>query len=305
MQSRMLAILTVSFLFLGGVAVASPREDATALLDQHRSVTSVVERLKVFSSEFLGLPYGSTGPLGEGLSGRYDQDPLYRFDTFDCTTFVETVASLAVSDGVDAFEIAMNRIRYEGGEVEFLKRNHFPSLQWIPNNLANGIFEEANSKVLPEDEQALAEALIDIGGWLRKSGPALIQIPALSSSERSDRGLELQGQADRFTPVTARLKYLPISRLLRDPSLLRRIPDGAVINFVRPNWDLTASIGTRMNVSHQGLVFQTSRGVRLRHASVGGEKKVMDVSLLNYLKGFENHPTMKGIHLLTLKLLEL
>jgi hypothetical protein len=56
-----------------------------------------------------------------------------------------------------------------------------------------------------------------------------------------------------------------------------------------------------MNVSHQGLVFNTSKGIRLRHASVSGEKRVMEVSLLTYLKAFENHPTMKGIHLLTLR----
>ncbi len=283
------------------VVFAEPRDEAASLIAKYRDTEAMTARLNAFSSEFLGLPYGTTGPLGEGLSGRYDQDPLYRFDTFDCTTFVETVVSLSLSTNVDAFETSMNRIRYEGGEVEFLKRNHFPSLQWIPNNLLNGIFEEANSKVLPDEELSLAEAMIDIGGWLKKSGPGLIQIPGLSTSERTERGLELQGQADRFSPVRATLKYLPIARLLRDPALLRRIPDGAIINFVRPNWDLIASTGTRMNVSHQGLVFNTSKGIRLRHASVSGEKRVMEVSLLTYLKAFENHPTMKGIHLLTLR----
>ena len=297
-----LKTLFVLWCGLQGLTVwAEPREEAIALLERHRGISEMVERLSVFSAEFIGLPYGSTGPLGEGVSGRYDQDPLFRFDTFDCTTFVETVVSLALSGNADAFEVSMNRIRYEGGEVEFLKRNHFPSLQWIPNNLSNGIFDEANSKVLPEADQSLAQALVDIGGWLRKSGPGLIQVPGLNASERSERGLELQGQADRFSPVQATLKYLPISRLLKEPSLLKRIPDGAIINFVRPNWDLTATAGTRMNVSHQGFVFQTSKGVRLRHASVGGEKKVVDVSLLQYLKAFENHPTMKGIHLLTLR----
>ena len=126
--------------FHGFAAGAEPRVEAMELLSKHQDSESAVARMKAFSAEFLGLPYGTSGPLGEGVSGRYDQDPLYRFDTFDCTTFVETVVSLSLSKDVDAFENAMNRIRYEGGEVEFLKRNHFPSLQWIPNNLSNGIF---------------------------------------------------------------------------------------------------------------------------------------------------------------------
>jgi hypothetical protein len=67
---------------------------------------------------------------------------------------------------------------------------------------------------------------------------------------------------------------------------------------VRPNWDLTESIGTHMNVSHQGLIFQFRNGTYLRHASNSGTKKVMDIPLLDYLKKFENHPTLKGIHLM-------
>ena len=151
---------------------------------------------------------------------------------------------------------------------------------------------------IPDEEQSVAEAEIDIAGWLRKSGPRLIQIPGISTIERTERGLELQRRADRYFPVLARLKYISIARLLREPALLRKIPDGAVINFVRPNWDLTDSLGTRMNVSHQGLVFQSVRGPILRHASISGEKKVIESGLLSYLKTFEDHPTLKGIHLL-------
>jgi hypothetical protein len=291
-------ILLVTFYGLVSAAQASLREEASSWLERQRDEKRVVSRMAAYSSSFLGLPYGSSGPLGEGDQGRYDQDPLYRFDTFDCTTFVETVVSLALSPNVDAFEQGMNRIRYAQGEVDFLTRNHFPSLQWIPNNLANGTFFEVNEQVIPDEEQSVAEAEIDIAGWLRKSGPRLIQIPGISTIERTERGLELQRRADRYFPVLARLKYISIARLLREPALLRKIPDGAVINFVRPNWDLTDSLGTRMNVSHQGLVFQSVRGPILRHASVSGEKKVIESGLLSYLKTFEDHPTLKGIHLL-------
>jgi hypothetical protein len=284
-----------------GISRADHREDAQVLLSRAEMVTDPVERLRHFSKVFIGRPYGMNGPLGEGDQARYDQDPLYRFDTFDCTTFVETVVSLSRSRNVDAFELEMNRIRYEGGEVEFLKRNHFPSLQWIPNNLKNGTFNEGNSFVLGEGEQKLAEAVIDIAAWLKKSAGNLVRIDDTVVSEREARVNELRRAGEAYVPVLATLSYLPIERLLREPLLLRKIPDGSVISFVRPNWDLTASLGTKMNVSHQGLVFRSPSGPVLRHASPGGEKVVVEVSLLQYLKGFQNHPTMKGIHLLSLK----
>lgn len=288
-------------LAVSGVSRADHRGDAQVLLSQAESLTDPVERLRHFSKGFVGLPYGVNGPLGEGERARYDQDPLYRFDTFDCTTFVETVVALSLSRNVDSFELAMNRIRYEGGDVEFLRRNHFPSLQWIPNNLKNGTFIEVNSSVLSEGEQKVAEALIDIASWLKKSALSLIRIDEPGVSEREARANELRRTGEAYGPALATLSYVPIDRLLREPALLRKIPDGSVINFVRPNWDLTASIGTRMNVSHQGLVFRSPSGPVLRHASPGGEKVVVEVSLLQYLKGFQNHPTMKGIHLLSLK----
>ena len=69
---------------------------------------------------FLGAPYISD-PLGEGVVP--DNDPIIRFDAFDCTTFVET--SLA---GGDAQKL--NKIRYRDGVPNFINRNHFIETDW-------------------------------------------------------------------------------------------------------------------------------------------------------------------------------
>jgi hypothetical protein len=286
------------FLFLSLPALASPREEAGKLLEKYRSVTPVDLRMEKLSSEFIGLPYGFGGPLGEGPSGRYDQDPLYRFDTFDCTTFVETVTSLALSGNVEEFEKMMNTIRYENGEISYLKRNHFPSLEWIPNNIKNGIYHEINDLILPRSEFGLAEALIDLPNWLRKLPLETIQLISATSSERQNRLNELHGMASQYSAITARLDYLPINRLLSEPELLKRIPNGTAVAFVRPNWDLTATAGIHMNVSHQGLIFQTPAGPIMRHATSAEPKKVTESDLLSYLKKLKDHPTLKGIHLL-------
>ena len=231
--------------------MASPQEDAQSLLERFQSISSTDERLNLFSSTFLNLPYGNTGPLGEGEGSKYDQDPLYRFETFDCTTFVETNVSLALSHHLSEFENHMNEIRYENSQVDYLKRNHFPSLQWIPNNIKNGLFKEINQEVLPSNELLTAEALIDIPAWLNKSGINVIQTPNATPIEREEILKELKSHASEFTPTIAKLEYIPISTLLAKPELLKKIPSSSIISFVRPNWDLTQSIGTHMNVSHQ------------------------------------------------------
>jgi hypothetical protein len=286
----------IFFLLISLSAIASPREEAQDLLAKFQSQESLTERINLFSRAFVNLPYGKGGPLGEGDEGRYDQDPLYRFDTFDCTTYVETVVSLALTRKVDDFENKMDHIRYENGEVDYLKRNHFPSLQWIPNNIRNGILSEVNHLVLPTSQRKIAEAVINLPGWLKAIKIEEIKVPRASLEERQNILEELQGMASEYVPVVATLEYLPISTLLATPQELKKIPHGTIVNFVRPNWDLTQEVGTHMNVSHQGFIFRMGEKIILRHASTSG--KVMEISLIEYLKKFENHPTMKGIHLM-------
>ena len=287
------------FLFLlSFTAVASPREEAAALLTRFQRVEETPNRIEIFSASFLGLPYGDGGPLGEGETGRYDQDPLYRFDTFDCTTYVETILSLALTRDVFSFEKKMDELRYENAQVDYLTRNHFPSLQWIPNNVKNGELLEINHFILPAPERKMAEAVINLPGWLKKIKLEEIRAPYATTNERLLLLEELRSYSSQYHPIIARLDYLPIPTLLSRPSLLKKIPHGAIVNFVRPNWDLTEIAGTHMNVSHQGFVFQTKSGPILRHASSSNEKKVLEVPFYEYLKKFENHATLKGIHLM-------
>ncbi len=288
----------ILFFLISLPVFASPREQAENLLSKLDSELSTDIRMDLFSQNFIGLPYGDGGPLGEGENGRYDQDPLYRFDTFDCTTFVETTVSLALSRDVDEFENKMDEIRYESSQVDYLKRNHFPSLQWIPNNIKNGLLKEINHLILPSSETKTAEAVIDLPGWLKKIKINEIKVPEATQLERESLLEELRSYASQYTPIVARLNYLPIATLVTKPQVLKLIPNGAIVSFVRPNWDLTDAIGTHMNVSHQGIIFQKKNGTYLRHASSSSEKRVMEVPLYDYLKKFENHPTLKGIHLM-------
>lgn len=287
-------ILILSF-FISSFAFAnSYREDAKLLLTLNHHVEGTIQRLDTFSGKFVGFPYGKNGPLGEGPDGLYDQDPLYRFDTFDCTTYVETIMALAFARDVDSFEKTLDHIRYKDGVIGYLTRNHFTDLQWIPFNIQNGMMEDITTEVYARTKTA--EALINFPGWIRSIKTSQLVLPLFSQEEKELRLAELHQEADFYSPEIARLPYIAIKDILNSPKILNQIPHGAVVNFVRPNWDLTREAGTHQNISHQGFLFRSGKNLYLRHASTGG--RVENILFIDYLKKFANHPTLKGIHLM-------
>ncbi len=290
----------IFFLFTYSLAFAGPRQEARELLDRVSHEVSHIKRLEILSGFFLGFPYGKNGPLGEGPGGKYDQDPLYRFDTFDCTTYIETILALAVGRNVDEFEVHLNKIRYEEGEIDYLKRNHFTDLQWIPYNIQNGYLVEINHEIVGPDDIKLAQAIINFPGWLRSIKIEQIIAPMATHEERVWLLQELHAEAPNYTSKLAQVSYISIKTLVLRPALLDKIPDGSIVNFVRPNWDLTEVAGTHQNISHQGFLFRKGKQLYLRHASTTG--KVEELPFIDYLRKFQNHGTLKGIHLMKLNL---
>lgn len=278
------------------IAFAGPREEASDILKRFENEAGLVSRLDMISKTFLGLPYGKSGPLGEGPQGKYDQDPLYRFDTFDCTTYVETIMALAMSHSIDTFEDNLNKIRYENGEIDFLKRNHFTDLQWIPFNIQNGFMTDITYEYALPQNVKMAEALINFPGWLKSLKESDLVVPMASEEEKHDLIEELHAEAAHYTSTVAKVPYITIASILKNPSVLNKIPSGTIVNFVRPNWDLTDVAGTHQNISHQGFLFKIRNTLYLRHASTGGN--VQELPFIDYLKKFSNHPTLKGIHLM-------
>lgn len=277
-------------------AFAAPREEAQDILAQFSQESSVQKRLDLMSKMFVGFPYGKGGPLGEGENGRYDQDPLYRFDAFDCTTYVETIMALAYARNVNEFESHLDKIRYEDGIVDYLKRNHFTDLQWIPYNIENGYMSELTYDVVKPSEVKIAEALINFPGWLKSHKISQIVVPNATTEEKQSLVEEIHSLATSYTTSIARVPYIEISRILAKPSILNNIPTATVVNFVRPNWDLTQAAGTHQNISHQGFLFRIGKVLYLRHASTSG--KVEQLPFIEYLARFRNHATLKGIHLM-------
>lgn len=212
---------------------------------------SMDKKLDFFARIFLARksPYVSD-PLGEGDNGRFNQGPLYRFDGFDCTTFVETVMALALSQNSHQFKDKINQIRYKQGEISYETRNHFPSTDWIPNNTASGFVKDITGQIAGTSTK-WSQTWIEKDRWIAM------------------KGVDYQQISKNFTKELGRLPYISKHDLLARPDLLLRIPSGAIFHVVRPNWDLKKAIGTQLDVSHEGFAIWEGGQLYLVHASNG------------------------------------
>ena len=280
-----------------GMAGAASAESGPLTSVGTRVGRPAAERVLEIGESLLGVRYAA-GPFGEGPLGRYDRNPLSRFDAFDCTTFVETVTALALSDSGDQFQATLNRLRYMDGEVAFTSRNHFTDLDWIPNNVRAGFYRDVTESVAP-GKTLVARATIDKRAWYAKLPESRIQIPGLAETDRQELLLELRAEGVRYSPEEATVPYVPLTALFGPGGgeLFDRVPSGSVVNIVRPDWDLVAQIGTHLNVSHQGFAVRKNGVLYFMEASeVLGQ--VSMVPLADYLRAYRDSPTIKGVNIL-------
>jgi len=270
--------------------------------DARAQTVPMARRIEDASARFLGRPY-LVSPLGEGPAGLYDRDALHRFDGFDCTTFVETVMALSLAGDSGDFERLMDLIRYKDGVVSFGSRNHFPDADWIPNNARAGFLRDITREVAGNEGALIASAVVDKAGWYRKLGAASLNVPGASEPELDALLARLNAEGQSIPPESVDLPYVSLDSIFAagtavNQALLDRIPSGAIVNVVRPNWDLTGSIGTRMNVSHQAFVIRKDGRLLVRHATPAGDRKVLDVDFIAFLTPFRQSPTIKGVNFL-------
>ena len=161
---------------------------------------------------FLGTAYQDS-PLGEAALP--DDDPLIRFDAFDCTTFVETV----LADGdLDT----LNQIRYQDGKVGFLTRNHFIETDWLTNNA--DIVQNVSAQYAPTETRTV---LIDKSNWFKVM-----------------HGLDVD------VPITrADIEYIPY-RHTKGITVSRPM----IVLFITDNAKIRDKIGTDLAVVHMGFV---------------------------------------------------
>lgn len=160
---------------------------------------------------YLGARYENS-PLGECVMP--DDDPLIRFDAFDCATFVETVLA-------DGNECRLAQIRYKDGEVGFLTRNHFIESDWLNNN--SSFVQNVSARYAPT---AVRRVVIDKANWFRVA-----------------HGLDVDA-----APVVVDLEYIPY-KYVADV----KIDTPVIVLFITDNPKIHDTMGTDLAVVHMGL----------------------------------------------------
>ena len=160
---------------------------------------------------YLGARY-EVSPLGE--CALPDDDPLIRFDAFDCTTFVETVLA-------DGCECCLTQIRYKDGKVGFLTRNHFVESDWLVDN--SDVVRNASAQYAPT---AVRRVIIDKENWFRVV-----------------HGLDVD-----VAPVVVDLEYIPY-KYVADV----KIDTPVIVLFITDNPKIHDTMGTDLAVVHMGL----------------------------------------------------
>ncbi|MDF1684769.1 MAG: DUF1460 domain-containing protein [Legionellaceae bacterium] len=265
--------------------------------------TPMATRLDAISQRFINQPYEGNA-LGEGPGAPYDQAPIYRVDAFDCETYVDTVVALALAPDLNHFTQCIKNIRYADGDVTFTKRNHFASLDWNQNNQHAGILKDITTTLTNqkgEPAARYAKALINKPEWYKQLDQERIRLPHALPEEQSKQLNALRREGKHLKAQRVNTPYIPLTALFDTQgkpnlALFDQIPDGAIIEIIRPNWNLATRIGTRLNVSHMGFVFRKEDDLRFRHASLL-KKKVSDMSLISYLERARTSPTIRGINI--------
>ncbi len=295
-----LGIITLGFLFvsLSFAGNLDSDEIAKQLIALNQSYP-IQRRIEIQSAELLNAPY-SEGSLGEGINARYDQNPLYRFDFFDCETYVDTVMALALAKNLSDFKRKINQIRYKQGNVSFTRRNHFPSADWIPNNKRNGYIREL-SYLIAGKKTRVSRTQINLQNWYHNLTADRIQIPYLSSQEKDARLFLLKKEGDALSgSKNISISYIPVFDFLKNPGLRRKIPSGSLIFFVGHDAYLSSRIGTPMNVMHMSFAIWNKGRLYCRMAS-SKAGRVLDVLFPDYLKTYLSLGTLEGISVWAVK----
>ncbi len=204
------------------------------------------ERLIEAAQAGLGTPYAD-GPLGEGPGGEFDSDPLIDLSRVDCVTYMEQSIALASAENYERMKEMLQRIRYEAGQIDFEKRNHFFISDWIEHNPF--CIEVTDDLDVPT--KTISRNISRKGFFKRVNAPGL--------------GLETKNQ-------DVRLPIVPSSEVQAAESM---IPSPSIIAFVgKVEW---------LFALHTGLFIRDGDGSgKLYHAS-SKEGKVVAVDLSDYV----------------------
>jgi hypothetical protein len=111
--------------------------------------------METLSVSLLGSPYTAHGLVGSAETPEVFTASL---EAFDCVTYLETVLALARASEPGGFAEELRRIRYDGGQVEWARRNHYMT-DWVRRNARAGLVRPVAAEALATRKEKLLNAV--------------------------------------------------------------------------------------------------------------------------------------------------
>lgn len=248
------------------------------LLEESKRYSQADDVVSYFAKKFVGIPY-----VANTLEVNDEEQLVVNLRQMDCTTYVETVVSLAlcVQNGQFTYQDyinALRNLRYRNGVIDgYGSRLHYFS-DWIDNNENMGFVKEVQSPNPPFS--AIQVLNLDFMSKHPHSYKALRISPYLVEEIRETE-INLNGK---------KMNYIPKSSLA-NTSLLRKV--------IR-NGDILAVVTNvkGLDIAHLGIALWRKDGLHMLHASSKQGRVVEDNNnLRTYLNG---NKSFLGIRVLRL-----
>ena len=198
----------------------------------HRTEPDLRRRVLTIARKNLNQPY-EIYLLGESPFETIDAQPVYCLTKSDCVVFAEHTLAMALSDDWPSFLAMLQRIRYQGGAIGVLTRNHYTEADWNRNNawLVRDVTDELG-------------------------GPGVVRFKQVVNRAKFFKD---RYKLDTSIPSeTIEESFIPYEHVGSIAHLLR---DGDLVNFV-------SGAGSNYWVGHVGLVARGPNGeVNLIHSA--------------------------------------
>ena len=218
---------------------------------------------------FLGTPY-----QGGTLDRDSVESVVVRFDSLDCTTFVETVSALTLCANSEKNKFsdylkALENIRYRDGICNgYTSRLHYFS-EWIMNNQEMGIIKE----IAPDGFVITEYRTINFMSHNADKYAGITNDAVLREIKASERVLS-----------SLPFCYIPKNKVAELTTEIVR--EGDIIAIVT---DIDG-----LDISHVGFATFIDGEIHLLHASSGKKEVVIDpLPLSDYLAKFKHHVGIK------------
>ncbi len=199
-------------------------------------------RIDFLSEQFLNVDYKESTLIG---NINIPEVFVVNLQGVDCFTYIDYVEAMRLSNSFPEFKDKLRTIRYQSGNVDFLKRNHFFT-DW----------EYFNSEYVDDVTEK-------IGG--NKTKTVLKTL-----NDKNDGTYFLPG----IPPKQRKIKYIPSEAI--DVEMVSKLRSGDYIG-IYSNQD-------GLDVSHVGIVIKEGSKVYFRHASSSEEnRKVVDDDFITYI----------------------